>query len=105
MKFNQGDIVLADLGYAAKVRPALVLSAPGFDAERNMTLLAPITSEVRGGKGEVSFPKPQWLARPSVVNLMGLAGVDNARIIRRLGPFPSQSMTAVKNLLTELFDL
>ena len=105
MNFAQGDIVLADLGHAAKVRPALVLSKPGFDAERNMTVLAPITTETRGGKGEISFPKPHWLARDSAVNLTGMAGVDNARILRRLGPFPAQSLPAVKKLLTEMLGL
>jgi mRNA interferase MazF len=102
--FNRGDIVLVDLGYQAKIRPALVVSIPRADGRRNMTVLAPITTETRGGECEVSFPKPQWLATPSVVNLMAILGVDNAKILRRLGSFPAK-MDAVDAALARMLGL
>ena len=91
--FKRGDIVLVDLGYIAKVRPALVVSIPKADSRRNMTVVAPITTEIRGGECEVPFPKPRWLAEPSVVNLIAMVGVDNAKILRTLGQFPAKMDT------------
>jgi len=54
---KNGDILLVDLGMVAKVRPCLVLFA-NPDSERTVSLVAPLTTEVRGGGGEVPFPSP-----------------------------------------------
>ena len=83
--FKRGDVVLVDLGYVAKVRPCAVISVPNADSQRNMSVVAPLTTEIRGGECEVPFLKPRWLAEESVVNVIGLVGVDNARIQRMLG--------------------
>ena len=86
--FNRGNVVTVDLGAAAKVRPCVVVSIPRPDSQRNMSVVVPMTTEKRGGECEVSFPKPPWLSAESVVNVLGVAGVDNAKILRRLAPFP-----------------
>jgi hypothetical protein len=64
-----------------------------------------LTTEIRGGECEVSFPKPKWLAEESVVNLIGLVGVDNAKIQRMLGPLPTESLDAMDDVLLRLFGL
>ena len=101
---SNGDIVLVDLGMAAKIRPCLVLCA-NPDSERTVSLVAPLTSEVRGGESEVSFPKPPWLAKPCVVNLCGLGSVERHRFQRRLGQFPPERFLKAKNVLARMFDL
>jgi mRNA interferase MazF len=103
--FKRGDVVLVDLGYVAKVRPCVVISIPNADRRRNMSVVAPLTTEIRGGECEVSFPKPKWLAEESVVNLIGLVGVDNAKIQRMLGPLPTESLDAMDDVLLRLFGL
>jgi mRNA interferase MazF len=103
--FKRGDVVLVDLGYAAKVRPCVVVSIPNADSRRNMSVVAPLTTEIRGGECEVPFPKPKWLAEESVVNLIGLAGVDNAKIERLLGPLPTNRLDAIDEVLLRLFGL
>jgi len=103
--FKRGDVVLVDLGYAAKVRPCVVVSIPNADSQRNMSVVAPLTTEIRGGECEVPFPKPRWLAEESVVNLIGLVGVDNAKVERLLGPLPTDSLEAVDEVLVRLFGL
>jgi mRNA interferase MazF len=87
--FKRGDVVLVDLGYIAKVRPCAVISIHNPDSQPNMSVVAPLTTEIRGGECEVPFPKPKWLAEESVVNLIGLVGVDNTRIQRTLDPLPT----------------
>ena len=103
--FKRGDVVLVDLGYVAKVRPCVVISIPNADTRRNMSAVAPLTTEIRGGECEVPFPKPKWLAEESVVNLIGLVGVDNAKIQRMLGPLPTDSLDAIDEGLVRLFGL
>jgi mRNA interferase MazF len=103
--FNRGDVVLVDLGYVAKVRPCVVISLPHADSQRNMSVVAPLTTEIRGGECEVPFPKPRWLAEESVVNLIGLVGVDNAKIQRTLGRLPTDSLDAIDEALVRLFGL
>jgi mRNA interferase MazF len=99
---KNGDIVLVDLGMVAKVRPCLVLCG-NPDSERTVSIVAPLTTEVRGGESEVSFPKPPWLAKPCVVNLSGLGSVERHRIQRRLGPFPPASFETAKRVLARMF--
>lgn len=103
--FKRGDIVLVDLGYAAKVRPAVVVSIPNADSQRNMSVVAPITTEIRGGQCEVAFPKPRWLAEESVVNLIAIVGVDNAKIGRTLGQLPAEKMRDVEDGLARMLKI
>ena len=69
------------------------------DRERKMSIVVPLTTEQRGGECEVAFPKPAWLRQESVVNVLGIAGVDNSKIIRRLAPFPQESLAQVYAVL------
>jgi mRNA-degrading endonuclease toxin of MazEF toxin-antitoxin module len=100
--FDRGDVVIVDLGMVQKTRPCVVLAA-NPDSQRNMSIVAPLTTETRGGECEVGFPKPPWLHQKCVVNLVGMGGVDNAKIVRRLAPF--QHMKAVDNVLRKMLDI
>jgi mRNA interferase MazF len=84
---------------AAKVRPCVVVSISQPDRQRNMSVVVPMTTEIRGGECEIQFPKPAWLRQESVVNVLGIAGVDNARIERRLAAFPADKMLEIEAVL------
>jgi mRNA interferase MazF len=101
---TNGDIVLVDLGMVAKVRPCLVLCA-NPDRERTVSLVAPLTTEIRGAESEVSFPKPPWLAKSCVVNLSGLGSVERQRLQRRLGRFPAEKLEEAKKVIARMFGL
>ena len=103
--FSRGDVVMVDLGMAAKVRPCVVVSIPNPDSQRNMSVVVPMTTEIRGGESEVPFPKPAWLRQESVVNVLGIAGVDNAKIERRISAFPADKMLAIESVLKRLLGL
>jgi mRNA interferase MazF len=105
ISFKRGDVVTVDLGVAAKVRPCVVVSIPKADQHRNMSVVVPMTTEARGGECEVAFPKPPWLKQTSVVNVLGIAGVDNARILRRIAPFSTEAMRQVETVLRRLLGL
>jgi mRNA interferase MazF len=88
----------------AKVRPCLVLCA-NPDNERTVSLVAPLTTEIRGGESEIAFPKPPWLAKRCVVNLSGLGSVERHRFQRRLGQFPQDKLQEAKEVLAKMFGL
>jgi mRNA interferase MazF len=103
--FERGDVVIVDLGMAAKVRPCVVVSVSKPDRQRNMSLVVPMTTEIRGGDCEIPFPKPAWLRQESVVNVLGIAGVDNAKIERRISAFPADKMSEIETVLKRLLGL
>src|SRR5262245_45500225 len=103
--FKRGDVVIVDLGFTAKVRPCVVVSVSASDSQRNMSIVVPMTTEARGGECEVSFPKPPWLKEPSVINVLGIAGVDNARILRRITAFPEPKMNEISGILLKILGL
>ena len=90
---------------AAKVRPCVVVSVADPDAQRNMTVVVPMTTEIRGGECEVRFPKPVWLRQESVVNVLGIAGVDNSRIERRISAFPHDKILEIESVMRRLLGL
>src|SRR5689334_5305116 len=103
--FSRGDVVLVDLGMAAKVRPCVVVSMSKPDSHRSMAVVAPMTTQIRGVECEVTFPKPAWLRQTAVVNLVGIARIDHAKIERRLGIFPKERMEAIEVGLKRMLDL
>ena len=103
--FNRGDVVVVDLGLAAKVRPCVVVSVSNSDRQRNMSVVVPMTTEIRGGDCEIRFPKPPWLRQESVVNVLGIAGVDNAKIERRIAAFPADKILEIESVLKRLLGL
>ena len=105
ISFKRGDVVLVDLGVVSKVRPCVVVSISNADSQRNMSVVVPMTTERRGGECEIGFPKPPWLKQNSVINLLGIAGIDNSRIARRLAVFPPERMEEVSRGLARVLNL
>jgi mRNA interferase MazF len=103
--FSRGDVVVVDLGFAAKVRPCVVVSISNSDRQRNMSVVVPMTTEIRGGECEVSFPKPAWLRQESVINVLGIAGVDNSKIERRIAAFPPDKLEELESVLKRMLKL
>ncbi len=103
--FERGDVVLVDLGFAAKVRPCVVVSIAQPDRQRNMAVVVPLTTEIRGGECEIRFTKPPWLRQESVVNVLGIAGVDHAKILRRLAAFPAEKLKEIETTLKHILAL
>ncbi len=105
INFNRGDVVIVDLGMTQKVRPCVVVSVAQPDQRRNMSVVVPMTTEIRDGEAEVSFPKPAWLKSESVINVLGVAGVDNAKIARRIAAFPPAKLKEISRVLVRILGL
>jgi mRNA interferase MazF len=102
---QSGEVWFADLGIAAKNRPVLVLYVPEDEDARSLVIVAPLTSQIRGRRGEVDLGKPRWLPKPSAVNVQGLASFDPGCLSRRLGVLGASDISHVKNALRDLLNL
>jgi mRNA interferase MazF len=80
---GRGEVWLVDLGLAAKVRPALVVSVPAGDEDRALVTLVPHTTSVRGSRFEVAVPVP--FLREGAFDAQSLVTIPHAKLIRRLG--------------------
>lgn len=90
----RGDVWLSDLGIAAKVRPALVLSIPPDSQDRMLITLVPHTTSVRGTRFEVALAKK--FLNEGAFDAQGLATVAPARLIRKLGALQQNELQQVE---------
>lgn len=100
-----GEVWFADLGMIEKSRPVLVLAYPEPADARALVVVAPLTSQIRGQRGEVPLGKPRWLPKVSAVNVQGLASFDPGKLARRLGTLSTEQYGAVKDALRDLLRL
>lgn len=92
---NRGEVWQVDLGMAAKVRPALVLSHPPGDNDRALVTLVPHTTAVRGSAFEV--PIRVGFLREGAFDAQNLVTIPLAKLIRRLGQLSPQQISMVEN--------
>jgi len=72
-----------------KLRPVLVLSRSEVIPLLHTVMVAPVTSTIRGGPGEVPVGEREGLKHPSAVNLDHVQTVEKTRLtgyVGRLGP-------------------
>jgi mRNA interferase MazF len=98
---RRGEVWLVDLGYAAKTRPALVISVPALDSERALVALVPHTTSPRGTRFEIAT-RERFL-KSGAFDAQNLVTVPEAKLLRRLGRVPQERfneiMTAVLSWL------
>jgi mRNA interferase MazF len=80
---RRGEVWLVDLGYAAKTRPALIVSVPYLDSERALVALVPHTTSPRGTRFEVSS-QARFL-KAGAFDTQNLVTVPESKLLRRLG--------------------
>ncbi len=100
-----GEVWFAELGFVEKSRPVLVLAIPADADARSLAIVAPLTSQIRGLRGEVDLGKPRWLPKPSAVNVQGLASFDTSNLTRRMGELTAAQNEEVKAAIRDLLDL
>lgn len=94
---KRGEVWLVDLGYAAKIRPCLVLSIPAEDEDRALTTLVPHTTALRNSRFEVEL-KIKFL-RKGGFDAQNLVTIPHAKLIRKLG---SLSIEQIENVEEKL---
>jgi mRNA interferase MazF len=92
---SRGEIWLADLGFLAKVRPVLVLSAESRDDERAIVTYVARTTSLRGTRYEV-LHSSQGFAE-GAFDAQGIGSVPQAKLIRKLGRLDAATLVLVEN--------
>lgn len=100
-----GEVWFAELGMVEKSRPVLLLAVPQQEDARALVIVAPLTSQLRGLRGEVDLGQPRRLTKPSAVNLQGLASFDRSRLVRRMGALTSEQIEQVRTTLRDILNL
>lgn len=80
---RRGEVWLVDLGYAAKTRPALVVSVPAQDSERALVALVPHATSLRGTRFEVR--SNLRFLKAGAFDAQNLVTVPESKLLRKLG--------------------
>jgi len=93
-KPQRGEVWLADLGLAAKVRPALIISVPFRDSDRALFTIVPHTTKIIGSEYEVHLSIP-WLEK-GAFNVQSVMPAVPPQFIRRLGTLTPQQLAEIE---------
>lgn len=91
---QRGEVWLVDLGLAAKVRPALVISVPAEDQDRALVTIVPHTTSLRGSRFEAAVSVP--FLRTGVFDAQNLMTIPHAKLIRSLGRLSAAQLAVVE---------
>lgn len=80
---RRGEVWLVDLGMAAKVRPALVMSVPAAETDRALVTLVPHTTSPRQSHFEAEVTV--GFLRSGVFDAQNLITIPHAKPVRQLG--------------------
>jgi mRNA interferase MazF len=94
---RRGEVWLVDLGMAAKVRPALVISVAADDQDRALVTLVAHTTSPRRSRFEVSVAVP--FLRAGVFDAQNLITIPHAKLIRPLGRLSAAQLTELEQAL------
>ncbi|OIP37553.1 hypothetical protein AUJ95_07985 [Candidatus Desantisbacteria bacterium CG2_30_40_21] len=91
---KRGEIWLADLGLAAKVRPVLILSVPYSYNDYALHAVVPHTTSHRGSDFEVRLAV-QGL-QEGAFNVQGLLAIPTAKLLRKISHLTSNQIETVE---------
>ena len=94
---NPSEVWMVDLGMAAKVRPALLLTGEPAADELDLVTVLLHTTALRGNRWELSIPKP--FLKPGAFHLQQVQTISTVKLERRLGALTAEEMDQVRNVL------
>ena len=94
---ERGEVWLADLGFAAKVRPVLVVSVPFADRDYALIQVVPHTTQRRRAQFEVELSLR--FLEAGVFNVQGMLAVPAVKFLRRVGTLSSVQMGEVEAMM------
>lgn len=94
---QRGEVWLVDLGMAAKVRPAVVMSVGAADTDRALVTLVPHTTSMRGTRFEARVTV--GFLKLGAFDAQNLITIPYAKLLRALGVLRPQQLSAVEAAL------
>jgi mRNA interferase MazF len=105
MRPEPGQVWLADLGIAAKVRPVVIVSRRDDNPPRDLVTFVPCSSQFRSSRYEVPLPKTAGVDHESWANVQGIGALPRTRLIRRVGIVPADAWGSLREALRFGLDL
>ena len=105
MSPSPGEVWMADLGFAAKFRPVVIVSRQDPEPPRALIIYVPLTTQDRGSRYEVRLPTTRFLEKGSVANIQGLASLPTVRLGRKLGVLSAETMSEIKKAVSWALEL
>jgi mRNA interferase MazF len=96
---RHGEVWVADMGLAAKVRPVVVLLDDDLSVERTLIVHVPVTTQSRGGPLEVGIGDLPFVDRDSVANVQAIGSLPRVRFKRRLGVLRLDDLERIKQAI------
>ena len=96
---KRGEIWWAELAPPAGRRPVLLLSRNEAYAVRELVMVAPLTTRIRGIPSEVSLGDEDGVPRTCVVNLDSITTIAKASLRERLTALSAEKLKAVEEAL------
>jgi mRNA interferase MazF len=90
---------MADLGFAAKFRPIVIVSREDPDPPRALIIYVPVTTQDRQSPYEVKLPEARFLQKESVANDQGIASLPRIRLGRRLDKLSTETLHEIKRAM------
>jgi mRNA interferase MazF len=100
---KRGEIWQVDLGLAAKVRPALVLSIPFLDHERALYAIVPHTTAPRGTRFEVQARIPRL--DDGVFDVQGIRSVPPSVLVQHRATLTQEQLSLVEAMAKQWLGL
>ncbi len=100
---RRGEVWLADLGWAAKTRPVLILSVPYADEDYALLGVVPHTTTPRGSQFEVTLDVRGLKA--GAFNVQGLLAVPPVKCLRKMAALTSDQLRSVDTAVTTWLSL
>jgi len=100
---QRGEVWLVDLGLAAKVRPALVVSVPPGDVDRALVTIVPHTTSLRNSRFEAAVSVP--FLKAGAFDAQGVVTIPLAKLMRSLGKLKPSDLAVVEAHLCEWLGL
>jgi mRNA interferase MazF len=89
---NPGEVWMIDVGMAAKVRPALLLTSEPAADELDLVTVLLHTTSLRNSRWELNIPKP--FLKPGAFHLQQLQTISTVKLERRLGVLTADEIIA-----------
>ena len=96
---RRGEIWWAELASPAGKRPVLLLSRNEAYAVRELVIVAPLTTRIRGIPSEVSLGDEDGVPRACVINVDTITTIAKASLRERLTALSAEKLKAVEEAL------
>jgi mRNA interferase MazF len=91
---RRGEVWLADLGLAAKIRPVLVISVDYSDTDYALIAVVPHTTSPRASTFEINLAISGL--KPGVFNVQGLFAVPEPKLFKKIAKLTPDQMSEIE---------